>query len=288
MSGVSGITGLNGYQVDYIQNPEATPEQIQGGTVDPKHAQIGETAEPYPWESQVAMGGQHGPYGPENQLLGDPEWIWESAGNLGDDPTSDRTPITHAAPHATSVTDGTVPSGDPTETALRRIQSAEIHAVNTNASADRVTTSLGNVQNDEWEGFYEVEPGHSDLVDIPAQMKTSGFMYGTTDRTQSFARQNAFGFDSHHFGRRYAVGSIPGNTMWMKPGGRPLVKHIPSTAKLPVGSASPFVGQNIAQAYSANGAVLVNPPTEYVPPPTPNVIPQSSYYQDTSPGIEWY
>lgn len=282
--GLTGLSGLAGYQVVVDENNQATPEERMGGTVDPAHADY--LAQPnIPRGSR--MGPQAGPYGPDNQLLSDEEWFWEPGGIPRQDPDFDYTPDTHAGPWPKGIASG--PNlGDvgPDATAMRRAQSAQLHGMGTNADK-RWEHSRSEALNDEWTTVDQVNPGHSDLADVPNQMKSAGFQWGTRDRTQSFARQNEFGFDSAHQYRRIATGSIPGNYMWMKPGGRPMAKGLPGPARPPIGPDSPFAGQDLGQSFSIDGAVLQNVPTEYVAPPQPRLASAPSV--DTNESIvEWY
>jgi hypothetical protein len=123
---------------------------------------------------------------------------------------------------------------------------------------------------------------------LPKQAISSGFMWGTRDRTQSMARQNEYGFDSAHMFRRWAVGAIPGNHMWMRPGGRPLVKSLPGPARPAVGVDSPFHGDDLGASFSIDGAMLQNVPTEYLPPPAVKLAPPLEWDESTGPVVEWY
>lgn len=286
MAALTGLTGLAGYQVQIDSGAQATPEQRSGGTADPRHAQVGESAPPYLWNSQLVQTGSHGPYGPENQMLGDPEWIWQEAGDVADDPTFDRTPSTGAAPFPRGILSGPIPGENPDAVAFQRAQSAAIHGVNMGASA-RMQRGY-DALNDSWDGFYEQNPGNTLTEGPPSdQYRSAGFMFGTTDRQQSFARQNEYGFDTAHMMRRYATGSIPGNNYWMRPGGRLLAKSLPGPARPPIGPDSPFAGQDLGQAFSISGAMLLNQPTEYVAPPQVNLV-QPAVAADNYAAVEWY
>jgi hypothetical protein len=287
MAALTGLTGLATYQEQINEDAQASPEARNGGVADPRHGNWGEQAAPYPWESSIGMGGSHGPYGLENGLLGDESWIWQPAGNEAEDPTMDITPVTRAAPSPKGILSGPIPSEGPDDIAEQLRQSAEIHAVDTHGSRRATYPPLALVQNDEWETVEQVNPGHSDLQALPRQAMSSGFMFGTTDRTQSFARQNEYGFDSAHQHRRFATGPIPGNTYWMKPGGRPLAKSLPGPARPPIGVDSPFAGQDMGQAFSPSGAILMDQPTEYTPPPQPYLAPASQTAASDSV-VEWY
>lgn len=281
-NGLSAITGLQGY-VNPV--PEADPADIQGGPVNPAHAQLGEEAEPYPWENYAYGTQPHGPFGPENELLGDSiESQTLGAGQLSDDPTADLTPYRgHAGPMPRGI--GT--SVSPDEISRQLEQSAGLHAVNTNAGAARNFNPTMNPLQDDWRQIWEVTPGESMLSDVPAQIKSGSAPggFGSHGREQTFARQNEFGFDSRHQHRRYAQGSIPGNYYWMRPGGRPMIKSLPGPARPAVGGGSPFNGQDVGIAFDTHGAILTDPANEYIPPPTPYVAPAPAYDGDSAPAI---
>jgi hypothetical protein len=287
--GLTGLTGLAQYQQVIDENSQATPEERSGNAVDERHGHWGEQAAPYPWESSLSMGGSHGPYGPENQLLGDEWWFTTPAGSESDDITFDRTPSKRAGPFPKGVASGPVPGENPDDIAEQLRQSQAIHAINTGSGLKSLypVQALG-VQQDEWEEIWEVNPGSVDLAQVPNQMKSSGFTFGTTDRTQSFARQNQYGFDSKHQKRRFATGSIPGNTDWMRPGGRPLQKSLPGPSRPAIGQDSPFHGDDLGAAFGVQGAVLQNQPTEYVPPAQPNLAPAYPAETGLEAVVEWY
>jgi hypothetical protein len=132
-----------------------------------------------------------------------------------------------------------------------------------------------------------VNAGNTDLQPISDQAKSAGFGWGTRDRTQSFARQNEYGFDSSHQHRRWAMSPIPGNFMYLKPGGRPMVKGLPGPARPAIGADSPFAGDDLGQAFGINGAMLQNVPSEYVPPPQPTLS-ASIVADDNESVVEWY
>lgn len=287
MDGLTGLTGVAGYQQQINTDAQATPEERYGGTADPRHANKGEQATPYPWESKSTQAASmHGPYGPENQLLDDMWFFWEPAGHPSENPDMDNTPSRRAAPWPKGINSGAVPSGNPDDIANQLVQSAAIHAVNMGASRKMTHTSL-DPRNDTWQDFEENDPGHSDLRPLDKQALSSGFMWGTRDRTQSMARQNEFDFDTAHKHRRWADSGIPGNTMWLRPGGRPLMKSLPGPARPAIGPDSPFAGQDLGAAFDPTGSVLQNVPTEYVPPPQPNLAAAQRYPQD-DPSMEWW
>lgn len=280
---LSGLTGIAGYQVVVDENSQATPEERMGGTVDPAHADY-LAQQNIPRGSR--MGAPIGPYGPDNQLLSDETWFFEPGGDSTQDPLFDHTPNTHAGPWLKGTQSGPVGDISPDANARVLAQSYEKHGMGANADK-RATYDRGFALNDDWQTVDQTNPGHSDLASLPDQSKSSGFGWGTTDRSQSFARQNEYGFDSAHQHRRFATGSIPGNYMWMRPGGRPLVKSLPGPARPPIGVDSPFTGQDLGQAFSYDGAILQNTPTEYVAPAQPQLAAAPSVDSNDS-YVEWY
>jgi hypothetical protein len=199
----------------------------------------------------------------------------------------DDTPSNRAGPFPKGILSGPVGSNGPDDIANHLEQSFVLHGTNTHAQLRAQTASI-YAQNDDWQTVEELNPGHDTLSNPPSQMKSSGYGWGTRDRTQSFARQNEFGFDSAHQHRRFATGPIPGNTMWMKPGGRPLAKSLPGPARPAIGVDSPFAGQDLGQAFSIDGALLQNVPTEYQAPPTPNLTTTVPVVTGDDTYPEWY
>ncbi len=287
MAKLTGLTGLAGYQVQIDADSQATPEERMGQSANPRHAE-GPTAKPYPYMSAAGQTGAHGPYGPENQLLGDEQWFIEPAGGWWEDPYMDQTPSRRAGPFPKGIASGPVPGDGPTFIAEQLRQSYLIHQINTRAGMKHLHSQLGDAQNDTWDSFQQDNPGHTELTQLPRQALSSGFMWGTRDRTQSMARQNEHGFDTAHMHRRWATGSIPGNYMWMRPGGRPLVKSMPGPARPAVGVDSPFHGDDLGAAFSIDGAILQNVPTEYAPPPTVALASPLTWDESSAPEVEWY
>lgn len=263
---ITGLSGLAGYDVLIDEDSQATPEERLGGVADPRHAEFSP-------EEQIRRGSRigepRGPYGPDNQMLGDEVWFFQDGGHPSEDPNYDYTPATRAAPWPKGIASGPIGRVDPDVIGPRRELSNELHGVDTNA--DRKRTRDLDAQNDTWETIDQLNPGHTEQAELPKQMKSAGFGWGTTDRVQSMERQNEYGFDSAHQHRRWATGSIPGNTMWMRPGGRPLVKNLPGPAKLPVGTDSPFAGDDTGANFGIGGAILQSVPSEYVAPPQPQL-----------------
>ena len=267
--------------------PEATAEEIHGSPVNPFHGQYGEQAQPYSWQSQLTnYQGHMGPYGPENALLGDEDALsGQEAGTLGKDPYGDLTPYRgHAAP-MTKTLSGPLPSQyDAINQQL--VPAAEIRSTDLGASRKFTETELGDAQQDRWQEIWDVETGTDKYP--PGQAIGSGmamFGFGNNDRTVNpMRKQNGYDFNAGHHHRRFATGSIPGNYMWMRPGGRPLVKSVAGPARPATGDASPFTGDDLGLSFGIQGAVLVDVPQEYQPPPTPQMV-QPVNYDEPSPEI---
>lgn len=284
---LTGLSGLAGYQVQIDADSQATPDQRMGSPANPRHNQ-GATARPYPYMSNQGQTGSHGPYGPENQLLSDEQWFFEPAGHWSDDPYMDNTPSRRAGPFPRGVASGPVPGESPDDIANQLQQSAVIHGIKTNAGFRSLHSHMGEATNDEWQSYDQNNAGYSGLLPLPKQAMASGFMFGTRDRIQSMARQNEYDFDTAHQFRRWAVGAIPGNTMWMRPGGRPLMKSLPGPARPAIGRDSPFHGDDLGQSFGIDGAILQNVPTEYAPPPAVKLAPTLTWDQTNIPTVEWY
>jgi len=271
---VQGLTGLAGLQQLNEDTPEATPEQIHGGPADPFHGQTGEQAAPYSYESQAVPGSGSAWEPPQEGLVSDLSDFnpFLPAGVLTDDPTSERPPWTHAAPWPKDpIGDGSV---NPDNTLRQVMNNAAIHGINVGGKRNVQTFTMDPLQ-DDWREIWYVDPGSSDLTTVPDQMKSGAAPGGRggTDRVQSNAHQNAYGFDSKHMHRRYAAGSVPGNYMWLEPGGRPLIKSMAGPARPPIGEGSQFTGNDLGQAFSTDGAILASPPVQYAGPPTPYIAP---------------
>jgi hypothetical protein len=279
MPGLAGLSGLSG---SVRVSTEASAEERLGGPADPRHAEAVLDDSAYPWEVLAGVRVPHGPYGNHAGLVGSTEGWIPPAGTPDQDPLFDSSPRTHAAPHVAGVEQST----DPDATARFLTQSAAVHAIGTGASTRMHATIAA--QQDDWADFYTVDAGSS-LQDpgMPGQLKAAAGGYGTTDRVSSFARQNEHGFDAAHLHRRYATGSVPGNYMWMRPAGRPMVKTQAGPARPPVGLNSPFTGQDLTRDYGVQGAVLQDAATEYVAPPEPYLAPVQGPAPDAAPVAWW-
>lgn len=280
-----GVQGLQPVFGSVILEPEATAEERLGDPADPRHGQelvAPLTATGYPWEVLSGVVGPKGPYGAEAQLVGQDQGWPVPAGNQGQNPSADLTPETHAAPWPKGVEQNEGPDA----VARQLEQSASIHGANTGA-ARRLQTRIPALQ-DTWVEDYSVDPGGS-IQDpqMSGQQKAAAGGWGTTDRVSSFARQNGFGFDAAHLHRRFATGSVPGNYLWMKPGGRPMVKSQAGPARPPTGENSPFTGQDTTLSYGVQGAVLQADAVEYEAPPEPYLAPSYGPGGDPAP-VSWW
>lgn len=283
---LTGLTGLAvGYQQDIEEDAQATPEERMGGVADPAHGKY-LAEENIPRGSR--MGTPIGPQGPENQILDDDYWFWEGGGQPIDDPQFDYTPSTHAGPWPKGFQSGPVGDISPDAVANKLNALNALHGMGRNGELQHQLTRA-DALNDDWETIDQLNPGNSGLANLPKQSLSSGFGWGTRDRTQSMAQQNEYGFDSAHQHRRWATGSIPGNNMWMRPGGRPMMKTLGGPARPAIGEDSPFTGQNLGFSFNPDGALLQNVPTEYSAPPQPNLAdagPPVNTENDSY--VEWY
>ena len=280
LTGLSGIAQLQ----TIVDDPgQATAEDRSGGVADSAHGQfLAEQSIP----RGSRMGAPVGPIGPENQLLGDFDaFVLTPAGNEWQDPYFDHTPSRRAGPWPKGIASGPI-EFSPDETASNLRQSYALHGIDTNAEA-YIQHGMSEPLNDQWDTVEQINSGHTDVGTVPNQMKSSGFTFGTRDRVQSFARQNEFGFDSAHQHRRFAIPNIPGNYMWLQPGGRPMIKTLAGPARPPIGPNSPFTGDDLGQSFNIDGALLQNVPSEYVGPPQPTLGP--SIVADSNDSVvEWY
>jgi len=281
---LTGLSGLAGYQTVIEENSQATPEERMGGTADPSHSKY--LAEDY-IRRGAQIGEPIGPYGPDNQMLSDESWFWESGGYPIEDPDMDLTPSNRAGPWPKGILSGPVGGTGPDDTGPKLVQLAGLHGIESNADR-RFTRNRDEAQNNEWQTIEQLNPGNT-LTEpgTPKQSLSSGFGWGTRDRVQSMARQNEYGFDSTHQHRRWAVAPIPGNYMYLQPGGRPMVKSLPGPARPPIGPDSPFAGQDLGASFSADGAILQNVPSEYTSPPSPNLS-NAAVSAVNDSVVEWY
>lgn len=280
---LSGLNRLSGYKAIADASPFATPEERMGGTADPFHSHVGEIAVPYSYQSLAVPGAKPGPRGLENQLLADELWFLESAGNPEDDPDFDYNmpslTRSHGSVRNVSLS-GPLPSQDQSidlQTRQMGNKSSDLHT-----SRAMSHNRLGYAQQDNWQELWEINSGHSDVPDTTKQIAFQANGFGVNDApSNAYHKANEFGLDSKHMHRRYAWNTIPGNYMWLRPGGRPLFKSIAGTARLPIGEDSQFTGQDVGFAFSYDtGATLMATPVEYAPPPSPNVEQYNPVYSD--------
>ena len=197
------------------------------------------------------------------------------AGLLSQDPTADQTPITHAAPFPS---EGPVDkNAEQLDVEGRRIgstrqllDSLRVHASNTGASLKRLLMPQMLAKQDQWTGFFNPESGNDIVPPIPGSVSYNAGGFGANDHiSNAYHKSNEYGFNTAHRHRRFATGPIPGNFMWMKPGGRPMVRSFTGQHNFP--TSGYFAGDDPGSSYSYQGAVLVNTPPEYVAPPQVNL-----------------
>lgn len=278
---LSALNRLAGYNAITEQDPFATPEQRMGGTANPYHSHAGEQAVPYSYESLAVPGAKPGPRGLENQLLSEELFFLESAGDPSQDPFFDYNMPSLTRSHA-SVKNVTLSGPIPDQAGAVDLQTLQMNnkASNLGTSRNMAYDQQGDAQQDNWQEIWEINPGHSDVPDTTKQIAFQANGFGVNDAvSNAYHKENEFELDSKHQHRRFAWNTIPGNYMWLRPGGRPLFKSIPGTAKPPIGENSQFAGQDLGFAFSYDtGAILMDQPMEYVPPPSPYVAQYSPGY----------
>ena len=280
---ITGLSPLAGINIIKDDAAFATAEQRSGGIADARHSQVGEQAQPYSWQSLQMPAATHGPYGPENQLLDDEFWFIEPAGYPEQDPDFDYNSPSNTRSHGSvhnRVNVGPVASQD--ESIALQLSQMGNHAANAGTSNSMTRNSLGYAQQDNWNEIWEIDDGNSDLPQIGPQFSHQANGFGVNDAASNTARKvNGFGYGSKHMHRRYAMSSIPGNYLWMRPQGRILFKTMAGPARLPIGAQSQFTGQDIGASFNYDsGAILQNTPTEYIPPPAPNIASVTPTYSD--------
>lgn len=272
MDGLTSLVGLTGFTVD---KPEASPEDRSGNAADSRHANVGEAAQPYSWQSLQTPGALAASPGPEDNGLIEDDFYWSlTASQVEELPAGDTAAWTHAGPWpADPIGDGSV---GPDNAVRQLMTNAALRSLKVGPANRAMYRPWANPQQDAWREIWEVNPNSDDIPVATEQMKASLAPggRGSTDRRQSFAHQNSYGFDSRHMHRRFAVGHIPGNFPWMRPGSRPLVKSIPGPAKPPIGPSSQFAGQNLGEAFGTRGAILESDANAYPGPAFPYVAPQ--------------
>lgn len=288
--GPDGINGLAGLQTLSVDLPFAEPEDRLGDPADPRHGKRGESNAPPGWKSQIVPGADFPVRDPESGVFDDYYYATLSPGSIDDAaPYWDTAPYTHAAPWPSDpIGDGSI---RPDNTARQLRQNYALRLKAGKAGFAEPYASSQSALQDDWSELWEIDPGNADLTDVPAQMKSGAAPGGRggTDRSQSNAKQNEYGFDSAHKHRRYATGSIPGNYMWMRPGGRPMIKSLAGPARPAIGSGSQFQGDDLGSSFDyTSGAILQMPATEYQGPPQPYVAPQPTYQDDSPPPMSDY
>jgi hypothetical protein len=268
---VPGVNGITGF---VNAAPEAPPFEMQGGPADPLHGNFGEQASPYPWMN-VPMGPYPGSIDPlpgiVDDFTGNESGL--AAGLLAQDPTSDQTPTYHAAPFPKEGPNSAVPDqmdamGRHEGSTRQLLESLRIHASNTGAALRRLFDFTYGSKQDNWTGFLNEVQGEDLIPIVPGAVSYNAGGFGANDHTSNaYHKANSYGFNTSHRHRRFATGPIPGNTMWMKPGGRPMVRSFTNFHNFPTSGA--FAGDDPGYTFGYQGAVLEDVPGEYVAPPQP-------------------
>lgn len=278
---LSGLSGISGVTPIDISDPFATPEERMGGPANPYHAQLGEQARPYAWESHQMQTAGHGPYGADNQLLSDPTWFIQEGGSLSDDPLADHNTPTLTKSHA-SVRNLTISGPLPSQHDAINLQADQMGKKLSDLGTSRNMShdQQGYALQDQWTEIWEVNPGNLERPAVDGSVAYQANGFGANDNvTNPYHKANQYGLDSKHMHRRFATGSIPGNYMWLRPRGRPMHRNLPGPARPAIGYDSPFTGDDLGYAFSYDtGAILTAQPTEYIPPPAVNVAPVTPTY----------
>jgi hypothetical protein len=265
---IAGVNPVTGFVYD--PSKEADPHERHGGPADPYHGQFGERAKPYPWEE---IPNAHYQINPVPGMVEDdynPDWGLP-AGLLGQDPTGDQTPAYNAAPFpregpGSKAADQLDVAGRREGSTRQLIESASIHASRTGAGLKRLFLPQMLAKQDQWDGFFNPVTGEDQVPKIPGHIGTVAFGYNVNDHvSNSYAKINNYGFNTSHRHRRVARGPIPGNFLWLKARGRPLVRSF--TGNYNFQTSGPFQGDNPGASFTIDGAVLQNTPTNYTPPP---------------------
>jgi hypothetical protein len=285
MAGLAGISGIQGF----IQaQPEASAEERQGGPADPSHARAyWAVPERMPWELQAWSPTPASPV-IDSGLPEEIDLYCLPAGT-----GTDATPYYGATPvrgHAAPWPKGVETSTGPDATARQLEQSAVLHADGMGESKHWFSISA---LNDTWHEDWNPGAESATLQDpVNGQVRGAAGGFGSTDRVGNPRGINDQGdMQNAHLHRRYATGSVPGNYMWMKPGGRPMIKTTPGPARPPIGQNSPFTGQDLTAAFGTQGAVLTVSAPDYEAPPEPYTAPPlSQQYPSASgcPSVDWW
>jgi hypothetical protein len=271
------ITGVNPITGFVISQPEAPPFQQQGGPVDIRHGGPLVAPEVPPW-LVIPMGpypNVHNPY--DDALDESKSYAGMPAGYLSQDKTADLQPDTRAAPFPEEGPGS--PTGEQVDVSERHagstrqlIQSAWIHAQGMGGGLKRLFMPQMLAKQDEWTGFYNKVQGDDIVPNAPGAIGHQAGGIGVNDHTSNkYAKINAYELNTSHRHRRFATGPIPGNFMWMKPGGRPMVRSLTGMHNFPTSGA--FENDDPGATFSYQGAVLQNVPSEYVAPPQPSLQP---------------
>lgn len=293
MANVPGINSITGF---IVSQPEGTPFEIHGYPVHPDHSKPGEEASPYPWEV-IPFGPTPYMTAPVDEMIGkfDSSNVLE-AGYLAQDPTADQTPAYNAAPFPNE--GPTLPAADQLDVAERLrgstrqlLQSASIHAANMGASLKKLFAPTMLARQDDWTGFFNPETGNDIIPKVPGQIANNAGGFGVNDHVSNpYAKVNSYGFNTAHRHRRFATGSVPGNTMWMRPGGRPMVRSFTGIDHFPLSGT--FANDDPGATFGYQGAILQNLPGEYVAPPEPalaqNIVSTDYGQSESIPGINFY
>jgi hypothetical protein len=228
---------------------------------------------------------------PIDGMVGDPDVGGLEAGFMAQDPTADQTPAYHAAPFPNegpaALNADQVDIINRAKGSTRQLlDSFRVHAHNTGAGLRRLFDPTMLSKQDSWTGFFNPEMGEDIVPKIPGSVSNNAGGYGSNDHvSNAYAKVNRYAFNTSHRHRRYATGPIPGNNMWLKPGGRPMVRS--NTGQYHFATSGAFEGDDPGATFGLPGAILAEVPSEYAPPPQVNTT--SAVIDDQSaPAIPLY
>lgn len=276
MPSIPGINGITGYVIGPTH--EASPHEMQGDVVDPRHSHWGQQAKPYPWQV-IPMGPYPGIFNPIDGMIEDDSGWGLQSGMVGQDPTSDQTPAYHAAPYPNEgptarTADQLNVHGRNEGSARQLMQSMYIHGMRTGAGLKRLFLPQMLAKQDEITAFYNPVKGEDLVPPVPGHIGSVAFGFNVNDHVSNpYAKKNAYNFDTSHRHRRFGAGPIPGNHLWLRARGRPLVRSFTNVYHFPTSGA--FAGDDPGATFSIDGAILQTTPPQYSSPPQVNLAPTS-------------
>lgn len=263
LAGLAPVAPATG-QPGYYREGWVDPYEHIGGPEDHSH---------YTWEDPPAfpwlMIQEQGFEAPPDPVLG----VGYVPGQLppGTDPSLYASPTetgSHTAPWPSFSIDDFSPR-DTDQAAIRAQLNQDLRAAD--AGQADAFTHRGDLARpwDRHDAEY-VSAGQTDLQGVPNQLRGN---LGR-DRVQGYAPVNQDGFDSAHVLMPEASTELAGAYLWLTPNKRPVVVRQAGVRYWPTGSDSPFEGQQLGGGLGdTTGAVILDAPPAYAPPPEPELAP---------------